>query len=224
MRQEMRRIWLIVLVFLGSVLIDCAAAPKSQTKIVTAEECPSCYHRLKSIGQKVLPVIDPENAANYRVGVLPNPEVNAFAIGPKQAIFFYMGLLSLMNDDELAFVYAHEVAHIKLGHYQKQAGASVATSAIFSAANVFVPGLGLLDYAVNPLVTRGFSRSQEAEADQEAIRCLKVLSYPPEAPAGALEKLLEISKAKGNDEQAFWGILDSHPSLEDRIRKAKEGQ
>lgn len=220
----MKWLWHIVLVFLGSALICCATAPNTQTKIVTGAECPSCYSRLESIGQKILPVIDAENAAKYRVGVLQNPEVNAFANGPEYAIFFYMGLLSLMNDDELAFVYAHEIAHIKLGHYLKQAGASVATSAIFSVANVFVPGVGLLDYAVNPLVTRGFSRSQEAEADQEAIRCLKALGYPPEAPTSALEKLLEISKAKGNDKQAFWGILDTHPSLEDRIRKAKEGQ
>ncbi len=88
MRQKMKRLRLIGLVFLSSALICCATTPKSQTKIVTPDECPSCYSRLESIGKKVLPVIDPENASRYRVGVLPNSEVNAFANGPKYAIFF----------------------------------------------------------------------------------------------------------------------------------------
>ena len=144
--------------------------------------------------------------------------------GPKYQIVFYKGLLDQLDDEELAYVYAHEVAHIKLGHYGKRVAASVVTSVAFSIAGLFVPGLGYLDYVANPLVTKGFSRSQEMDADMLAVKSIgQCCSIPPDAAIRSLKKLEEIRKLKGYKEEDRIGILDTHPSLEERIKKIREG-
>jgi len=201
----------------------CATSPQRGVKAIQPQEHPEVYDRIQRIGEGLLPVMDEENRTKYRVAILDTPEVNAFADGPKFLIVFYKGLLDQFNDEELAYVYAHEVAHIKLGHYGKRVTASVATSVAFSVAGVFVPGLGYLDWVANPLVTRSFSRSQEMDADMLAVKSIgKCCSISPEAAISALGKLEEIRKLKGYKDEDRIGILDTHPSLEERKKKIRE--
>ena len=129
--------------FLISFLIfpACATAPRSDLKAIHFHENPELYVRKQKIGERLLPIMDNQNRAEYRVAILDTPEMNAFADGPKFQIVFYKGLLDRLNDEELAYVYAHEVAHIKLGHYGKRIAASVVTSVVFSVAGFFIPGL-----------------------------------------------------------------------------------
>jgi len=75
------------------------------------------------------------------------------------------------------------------------------------------------------MVTRGFSRSQEMDADMLAVKSIgECCSISPEAAVSSLRKLQEIGRLKGYKEEDRIGILDSHPSLEERIKKIKEGQ
>lgn len=206
------------------ILSACASTPKSNVKAIHPQENLELYGRIQKIGARLLPVMDYENRAKYRIAILDNPEVNAFANGPKFQIVFYKGLLDQFNDEELAYVYAHEIAHIKLGHYGKRVVASVATSVVFSVAGVFVPGLGYLDWVANPVVTRGFSRGQEMDADMLAIKSIgECCSISPDAGISSLKKLQEIGRLKGYKEEDRIGILDTHPSLEERIKKIREG-
>jgi Zn-dependent protease with chaperone function len=212
--------------FLVFVLISsaCATTPKSNVQTIHPQENPELYGRIQKIGARLLPVMDYENKAKYQIAILDTPEVNAFANGPKFQIVFYKGLLDQLNDEELAYVYAHEIAHIKLGHYGKRVVASVATSALFSVVGIFVPGLGYLDWIANPVVTRGFSRGQEMDADMLAIKSIgECCSISPDAAISSLRKLQEIGRLKGYKEEDRIGILDTHPSLEERIKKIREG-
>jgi beta-barrel assembly-enhancing protease len=216
----------LTVLFLTFILISsaCATTPKSNVKIIHPQENPESYGRIQKIGARLLPVMDYENRAKYQMAVLDTPEVNAFANGPKFQIVFYRGLLDQFNDEELAYVYAHEIAHIKLGHYGKRVAASVATSVFFTVAGIFVPGLGYLDWVANPVVTRGFSRSQEMDADMLAIKSIgECCSISPDAAIRSLRKLQEIGRLKGYKEEDRIGILDTHPSLEERIKKIREG-
>jgi beta-barrel assembly-enhancing protease len=219
----MKRLSVLFLIF---VLISpsCATAPKSNVNMIHPQESPALYGRIQRIGGRLLPVMDNENREKYRVAILDTPEVNAFADGPKFQIVFYKGLLDRLNDQELTYVYAHEVAHITLGHYGKRVAASVATSVAFSVAGIFVPGLGYLDWVANPVVTSGFSRSQEMDADMLAIKSIgECCSISPEAAISSLGKLQEIRRLKGYKEEDRVGILDTHPSLEERVKKIREG-
>jgi Zn-dependent protease with chaperone function len=152
---------LLVIVLIFSA---CATpAPKNDVKTIYPHENPQLYARIQRIGERLLPVMDSENRTKYRVAIWDTPGVNAFADGSNFQIVFYRGLLDRLNDEELAYVYAHEVAHIKLGHYGKRVAASIATSVAFAVAGLFIPGLGYMDWVANPLVTRGFGRGQEME-------------------------------------------------------------
>jgi len=216
------RLSILSLIF-ALILSACATTPKSSVKSIDPQESPELYRRLQEIGTRLLPVMDNENRTKYRVAILDTPEVNAFANGPKFQIVFYKGLLDRLNDEELTYVYAHEVAHIKLGHYGKRVAASVATSVAFTVAGLFVPGLGYADWVANPVVTRSFSRGQEMDADMLAVKSIsQCCSIPPGAAISSLEKFQELRKLKGYKEEDRIGILDTHPSLEERIRKIKE--
>jgi len=48
-------------------------------------------------------------------------------------------------------------------------------------------------------------------------------SISPDAAISSLRKLQEIRRLKGYKEEDRIGILDTHPSLEERIKKIREG-
>jgi Zn-dependent protease with chaperone function len=222
-RTTMKRLSVSLLIFV-LIFSACATAPKSDVETIYPYENPELYGRIQRIGERLLPVMDNENRAKYRAAILDTPEVNAFADGSKFQIVFYKGLLDRLNDEELTYVYAHEIAHIKLGHYGKRVVASVATSVAFTVAGLFVPGLSYLDWVANPIVTRGFSRGQEMDADILAVKSIgQCCSISPDAAISSLGKLQEIRKLKGYKEEDRIGILDTHPALEERMKKIREG-
>ncbi len=206
----------------GILLIGCAGPQKAS--LIQPAQDPASYRRLSDIGARVIPVIDFENREKYRVAVVNSEEVNAWTTGGENfAVFFTRGALERFSDEEITFIYAHEVSHVKLGHVEKRMAASVATTTVLNVAGIFIPGAGLLNLLANPIVTSAFSRPQEMEADQLAVTAIQnCCQISREAAIGAHEKLLEMSKAKGYKEEDRLGILDTHPSLEERIRKIRE--
>ncbi len=78
----------------------------------------------------------------------------------------------------LQAVIAHEVAHEVLDHVGTRWRMAVGMTGGFSAAGFIVPGVGLLDFMVNPLVVRAFSRKQELAADQRAVEIQRGMGDP----------------------------------------------
>jgi predicted Zn-dependent protease len=87
-------------------------------------------------------------------------------------------------------------------------------------ANRLIPGAGLLNHAVNPLVTRTFSRSQEIDADAKGIEMVKRYGIMPDVYASMLSRLKESAEAKGEKDGS--SIFDTHPALQERIDRARE--
>jgi len=116
------------------------------------------------------------------------------------------------DDKTISFILAHEISHAKLNHPRKGTALSVVTTGIFVTAGFFVPGIGLLNHAVNPLATKAYGRSAELDADkmasEAATRCFD-LSI--EEQVHIFETLQSDSGATGG---GFWA---DHPSWEDRI-------
>lgn len=120
------------------------------------------------------------------------------------------------DDDTIAFVIAHELSHVKLKHVQNKRTVSLATTGVMIVAGVIVPGLGLLNYAVNPAVTNNYSKFQEYDADKLAaetlVKCFNI----------AIDKqvqILQYMQANTTDAGGFW---DQHPSWSDRIENIKK--
>lgn len=212
-----------ILIFLGA----CATTPK--VKITKFEEDPASYKNLQEIGNKILPILEPERIGNYRLAIIEENIVNAYTTLPAYGedgrpifnIFFYRGILNKMDNEELTFIYAHEVSHCRLNHVENRNAASQGISAAFTVAGFLIPGAGYLNLIVNPLVTSAYSRSQESNADLLAVDTLKKIGLTSDPALRVLNILDEIAKAKGITEKNRIGILDDHPTIEKRISNIK---
>ena len=145
-----------------------------------------------------------------------SPEVNAFAtLGAN--IVIYRGLLARLSDENaLAMVLAHEMAHAKLRHPARSLGRGVAVGIILSAINV---GVGQ-NAASNVLGTTGglsllkFSRDQEREADAAA---LAAIAAHYQHIGGAQDVFRVLAASGAGNEAARVTMLSTHPLSQERI-------
>ena len=151
----------------------------------------------------------PATFKGYHVQVLDTGEVNAFA-APGGFIFVTKGMLGLVkNEDELACVLAHEVAHISKKHGLKTIQTSRLTSAFTilgtEAAKSYTPQQisqlttafeGAVDDVVNKLVVNGYSRDKEYEADRFAAQYTRNANYDPGALKGFLTRMAQASSSE----------------------------
>jgi predicted Zn-dependent protease len=227
---------------------------KSQTALTTEQEYylgravsakllatfpPSSQSSLLSyvnkVGGAVAGVSDvPETFGGYHFVIVESSQINAMS-APGGYVFVSSGFLKLLPDeDSLAAVLAHEVAHVvkrhgvnaisngalfsALGEFTK-ASASIAVSNTGSSlplseiTDVFGDSVsGITD----KLLTSGFDRSQEYEADLYAANLLVKAGYNP----SALVKVLEILKQHTSSDESGW--YATHPHPEDRIDELED--
>jgi len=170
----------------------------------------------------------PDTWAGYRFQLLDTPEVNAFA-APGGFIFVTRGLVKLAKDeDQLAAVLAHEIAHIELEHGLKairkdrlstaMVGISVDAAQTFGGPRAqelsaaFEDSIGDL---TKTIVNNGYARETEFEADASAVDILDRAGYPPQALLAMLESLKTLPKAGEG------GFTKTHPTPEQRIKEVK---
>ena len=134
----------------------------------------------------------------------------------EDATFYISDGLARMPTPVLEAVIAHEVAHEVLDHVGTRRRMAVGMTSGFSAAGFFVPGVGLLDFMLNPLVVRAFSRKQELEADQRAVEILRGMGDP--TPRRSLANALRaVDEAPVRTQESSGGVLDIRPSLKARL-------
>jgi Zn-dependent protease with chaperone function len=175
--------------------------------------------RLRAIAKKILPYAQVWNpdAQNWKweINVFVSDEVNAFCM-PGGKIAFYTGILEKLklNDDEVAMVMGHEVAHALREHARDRLAKSQLGNL---GANVLSQALGLGSLgsqAINQgvqLVGLSFSRSDEKEADLVGMDLAARAGYDPRAGISLWQKMGQLSK----DRPAEW--LSTHPSGDSRI-------
>ncbi len=205
------------------LLIGCSTAGQ-QVKLLNKNNDPEPFSRVGRIAEQY-PASD-IISQGYKYYIIDQDTPNAFVDSKNKRLFIYRGLIEQMTDQELAVIIFHENAHVKLGHADKRIATSYATTIAFQIANIFVPGVGYADYAVNPLLTNAYSRSQESDADKDAIETGKQFGIKPGVYIGALEKLKSHAASMGRGTDST-GLFDSHPNLEYRIiqiKKIKENE
>jgi predicted Zn-dependent protease len=169
----------------------------------------------------------PSTYRGYHAQVLESDEINAMA-APGGFVFVTTGLLkSVKSEDQLACVLAHEVAHVAQKHGLKTIKASrltkafqvLGTEAVRNFAPADVSQLvdlfgGSIDDIVGTLVTSGYSREKEYEADAVGAKFAASANYDP----GAMTKFLGniAASSKGG------GMLKTHPAAKTRIKKLEE--
>lgn len=171
----------------------------------------------------------PDLYNGYYVAVLDSDEINAMAT-PGGHILITRGLLKCTsNEEELASVIAHEIAHI-----QKQHSISAIKTSRFKDLSLNVASLAInesdndeakqimsvfgdsVDDVVSSLVLNGFSQEQEFEADAYALELLNNAGYNPHSIVNML-KTLEQNQANHKR-----GFVKTHPEPKKRIKKIEK--
>ena len=169
---------------------------------------------LQSLADRIVEAEALPDEMKITVHYLDDDTVNAFAtLGGH--VFFFRGLLEkLPNENALAMLMAHEIAHVKHRHPIKSLGrglvAGLALSVISSTAGDAIIGnfLGEAGY----LTILKYSREMESEADKTAIQALQSI-YGHLIGADDLFKVLK-DESGSLEPPAFFG---THPLTDDRI-------
>lgn len=156
--------------------------------------------------------------------VLESDQVNAFCL-PGGKIFVYTGLLKLVdNEDQLATVIGHEVAHAILRHGSERASiamvSDLARKLVEKGFNVSSNSWGPifdLAYGVGSKygVIYPYSRKFEYEADQIGLYLMYKACYDLNEALKFWQKMLKVSKKEIPE------FLSTHPSDIHRIEKIK---
>ena len=161
-----------------------------------------------------------ENDHRWEAVLLRSDEVNAFAL-PGGKIAVLAGLLAVADEeDELAAVVGHEVAHVLARHgaerlTQEQLAEygrialSVAVGDLDPAAQAAI--MGALGLGTRFGVLMPFSRTHETEADRIGLLLMARACYDPRA---ALSVWQDMAQAAGGGPPEF---LSTHPSHGSRI-------
>jgi predicted Zn-dependent protease len=177
--------------------------------------------RLRAIAQRLIPYAPAwnERARQWRweINLLGSSELNAFCM-PGGKIAFYAGILKKLqlNDDEVAAIMGHEMAHALREHARERMGKGLATRGVIEIGSALL-GLGQLGRTAadmgGQLLTLKFSRDDETEADIVGMDLAARGGYDPSAGISLWQKMLATNK--GGPPQ--W--MSTHPASDTRIRE-----
>ncbi len=158
----------------------------------------------------------PYSEEDWEVVLFESEDINAFAM-PGGRIGVYTGLLAVAeNQDQLAAVIGHEVAHVTLQHSLKRANREATTqggvilgTAVLGAG----PGVGdLVSMGAQLGLSLPFSRANETEADTIGLNYMADAGFNPSASI-QLWKNMAAKNELGPPQ-----FLSTHPSGDSRIQ------
>ncbi|BFM06666.1 M48 family metalloprotease [Halioxenophilus aromaticivorans] len=161
--------------------------------------------------------------------IIPNPTINAFAVpggvvGVNTGLFLYAG-----DEDQMASVLAHELAHLSQRHYARSVeaaqNASIPTMAGILAGFILAATAGADAGMAAITATQAaaldnklrFSRQNEQEADRIGMQTLLSAGRDPNASAEIFERMLRETRYTTRPPE----FLLTHPVTESRIADAR---
>lgn len=161
----------------------------------------------------------------WEVYVIEDPNTaNAFVL-PGGKVFVYSGIIPLVrNDDGLAAVLGHEIAHNVADHIGERMSQSIGVNALMYSLVLLSAAFGgapfvmqifggtLMDIAFG----RPMSRLQESEADYIGLMMMAEACYDPREAAGFWRRMDKAQKEAPPE----W--MSTHPSNQTRIERIEE--
>ena len=237
-----------VINFVSYFFSDKIVLMSYRAKIITKAEQPRLYNVVNKVCLKA-------NMPMPKIAIVPSKTPNAFATGRNEktaVVAATEGIMSLLTDDELEGVLAHEMAHIKDKDMLVMTVAATIAGAISFASRMFLwSSLGnrrgsgngnalifLLVVITAPLAAMmlrlAVSRNREFKADKEGA----LMIQRPLALARALEKLEEGNRRKpmqmGSPASSSLFIVNpfagsglvtlfmTHPPIKARVRRLEQ--
>jgi len=149
--------------------------------------------------------------------VLRSDEVNAFVL-PGGFIFLTDAMVNHCkgNEDELAFIIAHEMAHVVKGHAFDRMIAAHSIQVISKWLRVGGLLQTVAKQATMKFLETQYSRDNEHEADDFGIRLATVAGYDPKGAIHMFERLKDLGESDIPE------YFSTHPSFDSRIAHIKE--
>ena len=179
---------------------------------------PEVVERVERVGRRIVAELD-ESYFDYRFAVIRDPGINAFAV-PGGYVYVHSGLLAAVkDDDELAAVLGHEIAHVHARHIVRQQEDTAVlnyTALLGSLLAVVQPAAGSLAVAASQAAALKYRREFEQEADFLGVRYMRDAGYDPRA-------MLDFFKLLGDRQRmtpsAAPPYLQTHPLSDDRLNR-----
>ena len=168
------------------------------------------------IGQKIVAGLGDQPFA-YQFFVVRDPRINAFAV-PGGYVYMNAGLLTrASDDDELAGVLGHEIAHVNAHHLVRQQEATqlLNYAALLGTLLSFVqPAIGAGAAAANAAAQLQYRRDFEQEADYLGARYMQQAGYDPRGMLDFFKKMLDEQRTTPTFAPPY---LLSHPLTDTRL-------
>jgi predicted Zn-dependent protease len=156
--------------------------------------------------------------------VYDDDDVNAYSL-PGGHLYMTSGLfLEVQNEAEMAMVMAHEIAHVAARHDTRTWTREILWDLPFFPI-LKVPGpVGYsaqqITSALRSLPVMKFNRNTEYEADLLGLEYAYSAGYDPQ---GMLDLYERSVVEDGHGPNFIVRLFDTHPSMKDRLRRAKAG-
>ena len=194
-------------------------------------EDPLINEYINEIGHRIAAHTN-DGGHSFTFFVVEDPNINAFAL-PGGYIGVHTGLIeATRNEDELAGVLGHEIAHVTQRHIARAIHAnsrqSILSTALMLGAIILGASSGSSDAAQAAIaVAQGtamqqqinFTRSNEYEADRIGISALADAGYDPHGMATFFEVMSRLQPASA--EMRAPEFLRTHPVTAARIAEAR---
>jgi len=169
---------------------------------------------------------------DYHFKVVNSSVINAFAL-PGGYIFITRGMLDVLgNEAELAGVLGHEIGHVCARHGALQMSKAMGFQIVLYAgltidqmfhksrkANQIRDIVTLGSLVIFNMVSLGYGRNNEFEADELGDRYMYSTGYDPDGMIGVMEVLKSLSEEEpGKLEMLF----SSHPKTSDRMARMEK--
>ncbi len=204
---------------------EAALGLQSYQQILSQSEVVSSgpeVETIRKIGERLARVVDAQNF-EWEFNLINSPQANAFAL-PGGKVAVYSGLLPVAaNEDGLAVVMGHEIAHAiarhgaeRMAQQRLQQIGSIAINMSVSdmdlTARRMVMGAFGLGSQFGLLLP--FSRKHESEADYMGLLFMARACYNPEEAPKLWERMAKASSGRAPAE-----FMSTHPNPETRIEQ-----
>ncbi|MDH4199861.1 MAG: M48 family metallopeptidase [Spirochaetia bacterium] len=154
----------------------------------------------------------------YSITIINSPIENAFALPGGRIVVLKGLLLKARSPEEVAGILAHEITHVEKRHAMKQIVQNTGLMAILQIIiGDTASGGAVLLQAGSELLSLGYSRSMESEADIGGMKLLAAANIPSDGLIQFFKKMSENEKEMKNME---W--LLTHPLSEKRAQTLEE--
>ncbi|MEM1229376.1 MAG: M48 family metallopeptidase [Pseudomonadota bacterium] len=236
-----------LLLLAALVLTSCSTSPLGRNQLILFPESEmnqmgvAAYQDIKNktparasgstdryvqcVSEHVVRALPGGNPEDWEVTVFDEDQANAFAL-PGGKIGVYTGLLKVAEDqDQLATVIGHEVAHVLARHSNERVSTATLTQSGLQLAQIAAGAtspmkqqlFGLLGLGAQVGVILPFGRKQESEADLVGLDLMANAGFDPRASVKLWQNMAAASGGKSQPE-----FMSTHPSSDRRIAQLNE--